>query len=108
MFINIIVKSHVNYSLQKRFVTCEKRKVLNGLKKDNPNNNNKSINEIIDEQEIFYQQQIQANNFIPLEAKSGSLILLHGNNIHMSYQNLSNKSRHAYTLHAIDGATNWS
>jgi len=48
----------------------------------------------------------------PLEAKKGSLILLHGRLPHQSGQNTSSKSRHAYTLHIIDGTadykpTNW-
>lgn len=39
---------------------------------------------------------------IPLEVQQGSLILLHGRVPHKSHANLSAKSRHAYTLHAID------
>tara|TARA_B100000686_G_C16711633_1_gene929510 strand:+ start:296 stop:1162 length:867 start_codon:yes stop_codon:yes gene_type:complete len=39
----------------------------------------------------------------PLEASKGSLILLHGRLPHQSGENLSSKSRHAYTLHIIDG-----
>ena len=39
----------------------------------------------------------------PLEAKKGTLILLHGRLPHQSGNNLSNKSRQAYTLHIIDG-----
>ena len=38
-----------------------------------------------------------------LEVKKGSLILLHGRLPHYSCENKSNKSRHAYTLHIIDG-----
>ncbi|MGI9273527.1 MAG: phytanoyl-CoA dioxygenase family protein [Endozoicomonas sp.] len=40
---------------------------------------------------------------IPLEAKQGSLIVLHGRLPHRSGANLSDRSRHAYTLHVIDG-----
>ena len=48
----------------------------------------------------------------PLEAIKGTLILLHGRLPHQSGENLSSKSRHAYTLHIIDGktkykSTNW-
>ena len=39
----------------------------------------------------------------PLEAAKGSLIVLHGQLPHYSGANLSDRSRHAYTLHAIDG-----
>ena len=38
-----------------------------------------------------------------LEVKKGALILLHGRLPHYSCENKSNKSRHAYTLHIIDG-----
>ena len=49
---------------------------------------------------------------IPLEAKKGSLIVLHGRLPHQSGENKSSKSRHAFTLHLIDGkskykSTNW-
>jgi phytanoyl-CoA hydroxylase len=49
---------------------------------------------------------------VPLEVKAGTLVILHGLLPHMSYANRSPKSRHAYTLHVVDGAaeypaTNW-
>jgi phytanoyl-CoA hydroxylase len=49
---------------------------------------------------------------VPLEAKKGDLILLHGLVPHLSHTNRSQRSRHAYTLHVISGwdtypATNW-
>jgi len=40
----------------------------------------------------------------PLEVSQGALIILHGLLPHLSYANRSAKSRHAYTLHVIDGA----
>ncbi|HEU0172921.1 MAG TPA: phytanoyl-CoA dioxygenase family protein [Blastocatellia bacterium] len=40
----------------------------------------------------------------PLEVSQGALILLHGLLPHLSHANRSAKSRHAYTLHVIDGA----
>ena len=39
----------------------------------------------------------------PLEVKKGTLILLHGRLPHYSCENKSNKSRHAYSIHIIDG-----
>ena len=39
----------------------------------------------------------------PLEVKKGTLVLLHGRLPHYSKENISSKSRHAYTLHVIDG-----
>lgn len=41
---------------------------------------------------------------VPLEARRGTLIVLHGQLPHLSGPNRSAKSRHAYTLHVIDGA----
>ena len=42
-------------------------------------------------------------NTIPLEVKEGTLILLHGRLPHYSCENKSSKSRHAFSLHVIDG-----
>lgn len=49
---------------------------------------------------------------IPLEAPQGTLVVLHGLLPHLSYANRSPQSRHAYTLHLVDGvcdypADNW-
>jgi phytanoyl-CoA hydroxylase len=41
--------------------------------------------------------------YIPLEAKKGTLVLLHGLLPHLSGPNHSDFSRHAYTLHMIEG-----
>lgn len=45
---------------------------------------------------------------VPLEAKAGSLVCFHGLLPHYSAPNRSPVSRHAYTLHATDGATHYS
>jgi phytanoyl-CoA hydroxylase len=49
---------------------------------------------------------------VPLEAAAGTLVLLHGLLPHWSDVNRSERSRHAYTVHVIDGradypAENW-
>ncbi|MGC2244824.1 MAG: phytanoyl-CoA dioxygenase family protein [Candidatus Aquilonibacter sp.] len=49
---------------------------------------------------------------IPLEVQAGSLVVFHGLLPHYSAPNRSSHSRHAYTLHAVDGRaayapTNW-
>lgn len=44
---------------------------------------------------------------VALEAKKGSLVVLHGLLPHFSGPNLSDKSRHAYTLHVIEGAASY-
>jgi phytanoyl-CoA hydroxylase len=45
-----------------------------------------------------------AEGEVPLEAAQGTLIVLHGKLPHRSGPNESAKSRHAYSIHAIDGA----
>jgi phytanoyl-CoA hydroxylase len=52
------------------------------------------------------------DELVALEVTKGSLILLHGLLPHKSYENKSEHSRHAYTLHVISGhahypADNW-
>ena len=46
--------------------------------------------------------------FVPLEAEMGDLVVLHGRLPHRSGPNRSSRSRHAYTLHLIDGACHYS
>ncbi len=45
---------------------------------------------------------------VPVEAKAGSLVCFHGLLPHYSAPNRSPISRHAYTLHATDGASSYS
>ncbi|PKA53563.1 beta-galactosidase [Apostasia shenzhenica] len=40
--------------------------------------------------------------FVPLEAKAGSLVVIHGDLIHQSFENKSPNSRHALSLHVVD------
>ncbi|KAM9207364.1 phytanoyl-CoA dioxygenase domain-containing protein 1-like isoform 1-T2 [Dugong dugon] len=47
--------------------------------------------------------------FVPTPVKTGALILLHGQVVHKSEQNLSDRSRHAYTFHLMEASgTIWS
>lgn len=41
--------------------------------------------------------------FTPLEVTKGSLVILHGSNIHCSKENTSDKSRHAFSVHFVEG-----
>ncbi len=55
---------------------------------------------------------LPSEGLVPLEAPKGSLVLLHGSLPHRSGPNPSAASRHAYTLHLVDGtalcsADNW-
>lgn len=42
------------------------------------------------------------SNFRPVPVSKGSCILIHGQVVHFSYPNKSDKSRHAYTFHVIE------
>lgn len=44
---------------------------------------------------------------VPLEVKQGTLIVLHPLLPHLSRENRSSRSRHAYTLHVIDAAVDY-
>lgn len=46
-------------------------------------------------------------NLRPLEVKKGTLIVLHGLLPHLSRENRSSRSRHAYTLHVIDASADY-
>ena len=45
--------------------------------------------------------------FSPLEVKAGTMVLLHGENVHYSAPNTSDASRHAYSVHFVDGDATW-
>lgn len=45
-----------------------------------------------------------AQAYVPGEVKAGSLVLIHGNLLHKSEKNLSQKGRIIYTFHVIEGA----
>mmetsp|Transcript_26347 Transcript_26347/g.64711 ORF Transcript_26347/g.64711 Transcript_26347/m.64711 type:complete len:311 (+) Transcript_26347:184-1116(+) len=45
--------------------------------------------------------------FVPLEVKAGTMVLLHGENVHYSAPNTSPASRHAYSVHYVDGTASW-
>lgn len=44
---------------------------------------------------------------LPAPAAPGDLVIFHGRAPHMSAANRSDKPRHAYTLHIVDGAAKW-
>ncbi|MBD0373062.1 MAG: phytanoyl-CoA dioxygenase family protein [Pyrinomonadaceae bacterium] len=53
--------------------------------------------------EIYDSSEWPLESLVPLEVKKGTLIVLNGLLPHLSYANRSEKSRHAFTLHVIDG-----
>lgn len=58
--------------------------------------------------DVYDQTPWELEKMIPLEVKRGSVIVLHGLLPHMSKENTSSKSRHAYTLHVISGNHEYS
>jgi phytanoyl-CoA hydroxylase len=62
--------------------------------------------------EVFDERPFPQDGLVPLEVSEGTLILLDGQLPHLSRANNSPRSRHAYTLHVIEGhcrypADNW-
>ncbi len=62
--------------------------------------------------EIYDDTRWSPDDLVPLEVAQGTLVVLHGSLPHLSRVNRSPQSRHAYTLHIIDGgchypADNW-
>ncbi|XP_073281477.1 phytanoyl-CoA dioxygenase [Primulina huaijiensis] len=51
----------------------------------------------------------ELEDFVPIEVKAGTLVVIHGDLIHQSFENKSSTSRHAYSLHVIDtNGCRWS
>jgi len=57
--------------------------------------------------EIFDDSPWPEANLLPIEVEQGTLIVLHPLLPHLSRENRSARSRHAYTLHVIDAATDY-
>jgi len=57
--------------------------------------------------DVFDEEPYPSEGLVPLEARRGTLVLLHGALPHLSGPNLSDRPRHAYTIHAIDGVTRY-
>lgn len=49
----------------------------------------------------------EENGYVPLEAKKGTLVVLHGLLPHLSGANTSDRSRHAYALHAVEASATY-
>jgi len=58
------------------------------------------------EEIVFDKDPVEQDlsEYEPIEVKSGTLVIFHGQFYHMSYENRSPKSRHAYTFHVVEGA----
>ena len=58
--------------------------------------------------EIFDETHWPEENLQPLEVEKGTLIVLNGLLPHLSRENRSSKSRHAYTLHVISADVHYA
>jgi phytanoyl-CoA hydroxylase len=58
--------------------------------------------------DVLDQDEYPTDGEVPIEAAKGTLVVLHGLLPHRSGPNRSSKSRHAYTLHAIDGTATYA
>lgn len=58
--------------------------------------------------EILDATPYPSDDAIPLPADVGTLVVLHGTLPHWSAPNTSDRSRHAYTLHVIDGDASYA
>jgi phytanoyl-CoA hydroxylase len=45
---------------------------------------------------------------MPLEIAAGTLVILHNSLVHFSAENSSDRSRHAYSIHIVEGAPGWT
>lgn len=57
--------------------------------------------------DVFDPEPYPTEGLVALEARRGTLVLLDGALPHRSGPNLSDKPRHAYTIHALDGAARY-
>ena len=53
------------------------------------------------EMEVLDDSARETSKLVPLEAKTGTMVLLHRLLPHISYANRSSRTRHAYTLHYL-------
>ena len=59
------------------------------------------------EMEIFDDSPWETSKLVPLEVKAGTMVVLHGLLPHMSFANRSANTRHAYTMHIIEGTADY-
>ena len=59
------------------------------------------------EMEILDNSPWDMSKLVPLEVSAGTMVILHGLLPHMSYANRSNITRHAYTMHLIEGSADY-
>jgi len=88
--------------LKSRFVRSDKVEALPHGRANAPSSNSGTRFEIFDDSS-WPEEKLQ-----PLKVKKGTLIVLHPLLPHLSRENCSAKSRHAYTLHVIDAGSDYA
>lgn len=58
--------------------------------------------------DTLHDEPWPTDGWVPLEAAAGTLIIMHGQLPHKSEHNHSDRRRHAFTLHMIDGAATYA
>jgi len=53
-----------------------------------------------------YSERLE--DYVPVECRKGSMVVLHGHVIHLSQENASPLSRHAYTFHVMSAASTYA
>lgn len=93
----VVPGSHISQGVKRLY----RRKHINNIEdqNNNENNNNKKTEYYPIESENF-----DLSNSIPVVVNKGALVILHHALVHYSNNNTSNLSRHAYTIHIIDGS----
>ena len=72
--------------------------------------NNFLIKEVDGVRETVFEPEYaeySAKGAVPIEVKAGSAVIFDGNFTHFSYKNTSDKPRHAYVLHIVEGDYEW-
>jgi phytanoyl-CoA hydroxylase len=91
--------SHKRASIEKRFVrTAKGTGFIDNDGARFPKNLKAEVNgekeyEVVDKEEVYDMGEV----------KAGTLVLIHGNILHKSEKNTSEKSRNIYTFHVIEG-----
>lgn len=68
---------------------------------------NYRISQTLTRTEVMDDTPWPMNEVVAAEAKAGTLVIFHGRAPHYSGPNLSDRSRHAYTLHVIDRSSTY-
>ncbi len=53
-------------------------------------------------------KKVDRSKGVLIEVGAGAMVVLHGSLVHWSEPNYSDKSRHAYSLHVVNGKAKWS